>query len=797
MICNSEERRGGKAMLTSRRNRIGKLIVALFITLLWPSGVWADVYINQPYVTLSWAANPDPDLSGYEVHRSNSYDGPYAKAHAGLITVTSWTDVNVSDGSRYYYKLCAVDLAGNLSGFTAPSEAAVIDVTNPIVIASPSGGTYSESVSVSLVPSEIAAVYYTTNGTIPTQSSPTYSGPIPITEDTTLRFFAVDLASNQSPIVTEQYTVGSVEDEVTLVSGPAGTPNPVESAGDVSCSVTAEDSEGHALTYAWSAASGTFDNATVRNAVWHAPTNASGTIQYYQISIVVTCSEGQWTGGSYIQGVLSTENDAPVADAGNDRLVRGSTPVTLDGCDSYDPDDGPSPLTYSWVQTGGANSVNLTGANTCSPTFTSPGNSDTLEFTLTVNDGANTDNDTVTIAVDAEPPVLLLEELSPYPQQGLDADLGASTDTCVRARVLDDTGIDLSSLTCETLIRAYGVYTVGADETYESIAGEMRFDETAPGLVWMMFVPDYENTYGSGLPHGLEVGVVIDACDMAGNSMAQYRYRFKVRDFSPDLPVQTRSQDPSPAQTGDVLSVTLQEGGLTDTWMEYLDTVPVEPYFGSTNEMPTLNGGSNQLALSLQPAMVFHDPVKIFIPLPGESDLSKYDIYHFDPNPAVGWQKAVVGDGWLEYREDHTTSNPPMIELWINHFTGLGLEDATISGGGGGGGGCFIATAAYGSPDAGDVLIFRQFRDKHLLTNPAGRLFVRAYYRFSPPMADFIARHESLRTAVRYGLSPLASACKFVLTSPRTSQRVTLAAVLLSAAALILCMKFRKKAGSL
>ncbi len=783
-------------MRTIRRNRIGRLIVALFIILLWPSAAWADVYINHPYVSLSWTANPDPDLGGYEVHRSNSYDGPYTKAHTGIISATSWTDVNVSDGSRYYYKLCAVDTAGNLSDFTAPSDGAIIDVTNPIVIASPSGGTYSESVSVTLVPSEIATVYYTTNGSTPNLSSPTYSGPITMTQSTTLRFFAVDLASNQSPIVTSQYTIETAPDEVTLLSGPAGTPNPVGSGADVSCSVTAEDSAGHSLTYAWSADGGTFDNPTAQNPVWHAPTNASGTTQYYQISVIVTCSEGQWTGGAYIQGVLSIQNDAPVADAGNNRLVRGSTQVTLNGCNSYDPDSGPSALAYSWAQTGGANSVSLTGANTCSPTFTSPASSDTLEFTLTVNDGASADTDIVTIAVDAEPPVLLTEELSPYPQQGLDADLGASTDTCVRARVLDDTGINLSSPTCQTLIRAYGVYTVGGDETYEQIAGEMMFDETAPGLVWMMFIPDYENTYGSGLPNGLEVGVVIDACDVAGNAMAQYQYRFRVRDFAPDLPAQTRSQDPHPSQPGDILSVTLEEGGLAGTWMEYLDTVPVEPYFGSTNEMPTLNGSSNQLTLSLQPAMVFDDPVKIFIPRPGETDLSKFEIYHFDPNPAVGWQKAVVGDGWLEYREDHAASDPPMIELWINHFTGLGLEDITISGGSGGSGNCFIATAAYGSPDAGDVLIFRRFRDKHLLTNSPGRLFVRAYYRFSPPLAHFIARHESLRTAARYGLSPLASVCDFVLTSPRKCKHMALFAVLLPVVVLILGMSFRKKTGS-
>jgi len=76
-------------------------------------------------------------------------------------------------------------------------------------------------------------------------------------------------------------------------------------------------------------------------------------------------------------------------------------------------------------------------------------------------------------------------------------------------------------------------------------------------------------------------------------------------------------------------------------------------------------------------------------------------------------------------------------------------------GGGGGGGGCFIATAAYGSYLDAHVTTLRRFRDRWLLTNPPGRLFVRAYYRFSPPVARAIAADERLRLAVRVALTPL------------------------------------------
>jgi hypothetical protein len=71
------------------------------------------------------------------------------------------------------------------------------------------------------------------------------------------------------------------------------------------------------------------------------------------------------------------------------------------------------------------------------------------------------------------------------------------------------------------------------------------------------------------------------------------------------------------------------------------------------------------------------------------------------------------------------------------------------------GGGCFIATAAYGSYWESHVMTLRQFRNEHLLTNKLGTKFVEAYYKYSPPIAAYIAEHDGLRSVVRVGLAPL------------------------------------------
>ncbi|MBI2373583.1 MAG: hypothetical protein HYV07_06245 [Deltaproteobacteria bacterium] len=72
------------------------------------------------------------------------------------------------------------------------------------------------------------------------------------------------------------------------------------------------------------------------------------------------------------------------------------------------------------------------------------------------------------------------------------------------------------------------------------------------------------------------------------------------------------------------------------------------------------------------------------------------------------------------------------------------------------GGFCFIATAAYGSYAHPLVRVLRTYRDVVLATGPIGRVVVRAYYSWSPPIAEMVRHQAALRAIVRVLLVPIA-----------------------------------------
>ena len=94
---------------------------------------------------------------------------------------------------------------------------------------------------------------------------------------------------------------------------------------------------------------------------------------------------------------VSFVNDPPTADAGPNQNVDEEATVTLDGSNSFDPDDGIE--SYSWKQVAGP-SVNLSDPEAVQPTFLAPevgpdGVSFTFELTVTDVGGLQSSDTTI------------------------------------------------------------------------------------------------------------------------------------------------------------------------------------------------------------------------------------------------------------------------------------------------------------------------------------------------------------------------------------------------------------------
>jgi len=108
---------------------------------------------------------------------------------------------------------------------------------------------------------------------------------------------------------------------------------------------------------------------------------------------------------------------------------------------------------------------------------------------------------------------------------------------------------------------------------------------------------------------------------------------------------------------------------------------------------------------------------------------------------------------------------------------------------------CFIATAAYGTPMAEEIGILREFRDEYLLTNPVGKDLVEFYYRVSPPIAEFITEHPSLKPIVRAGLVPAVAMSTIAVNTTPTEKTAIIGLLVLFSAALAVWATRRRGRG--
>ncbi|MEJ0073816.1 MAG: chitobiase/beta-hexosaminidase C-terminal domain-containing protein [Candidatus Saccharibacteria bacterium] len=343
---------------------------------------------NTP--TFTWSASTD-NIGGagltnpaYTVRWSQSY------TFASGVTTATTNSTSFTNGSAladgiWYYQVKASDAAGNDSDWS-DSASVQIDTTAPNQPSTnPSGGTYKTTQSVTLSATDnsggsgIDAIYYTTNGTAPTNGSTEYTGAISISSTTTLKAIAYDNAGSASTVTTQTYTIdgtapsapGSVAvtsvqtDNTPALSWSASTDNiggtgladptyTVEwaNSSDFSSNDTTDTTNSTSYTVGSSLTDGTWyfrvkatDNAG-NDSDWsdtasilidtetpNQPTaNPSGGA--YQTAQSVTLSATDRDGGSGIASIwYTTDGSTPVASGGTSTQYT-STPISVTGTET-------------------------------------------------------------------------------------------------------------------------------------------------------------------------------------------------------------------------------------------------------------------------------------------------------------------------------------------------------------------------------------------------------------------------------------------------------------------------------
>jgi hypothetical protein len=210
-----------------------------------------------------------------------------------------------------------------------------------------------------------------------------------------------------------------------------------------------------------------------------------------------------------------------------------------------------------------------------------------------------------------------------------------------------------------------------------------------------------------------------------------------------ELTGNTARASTGPIYAGSWAAVLDQEGETLTQWIEGAEAVVSYDIWGWIYVSGTVTGVINVDFWEGQEGRQLSPTIKLSTGDTGGSWVQETDTIEAPPG-TTHLRVSLLGTGWSEgdeVRFDEVGVWPPGGGFWD------WLRER-----------CFIATAAYGTETAPQLDILRDFRDQVLLENAAGSSFVDAYYKLSPPVANFIAENDFVRTVVREVLiDPLVS----------------------------------------
>ena len=180
---------------------------------------------------------------------------------------------------------------------------------------------------------------------------------------------------------------GNAATPVCLAIANAGADQSVNEATLVTLDGSASTTpNGAALDYDWAQTAGpgvALEKSHDARPTFVAPYVSGPTVLSFRLAV----NDGFGAGpADFVDVVVASTNNPPVADAGDNRTAKAGTVVTLDSSHSFDP-DGNAIASFEWTQVAGPAVALVPGAHAAKPSFTAPAGAGTLVFKLRVSDG--------------------------------------------------------------------------------------------------------------------------------------------------------------------------------------------------------------------------------------------------------------------------------------------------------------------------------------------------------------------------------------------------------------------------
>jgi hypothetical protein len=315
-------------------------------------------------------------------------------------------------------------------------------------------------------------------------------------------------------------------------------------------------------------------------------------------------------------------------------------------------------------------------------------------------------------------------EVIPHNTAGIDPDqTRVANETSFSVRIYTAAGIDITDLSSIKFTindgsgSGYNPYERDLSDTAVVRIIKLNSEPNSDvKSLWAVYDRSRETVY-ENYSFEAEVNIKVDVKDKDGFWMSQASFDFQIESETEHNQAQIYQPDSGPVSPDDPAltepfnkGIQVNSGNLAGAKIVYNSNEPVTPRFGPVGELqpPVVEDEVIVgIPMNLQPPNVFNTPVKVYIPCPGFSDVSRIKLYYYN---GTAWVPALDEDGHVlpggkhfivpNTRVNHNNGAPSAIEIQIYHFSAL--QAVSVSGGanlsstpqnstgGGGGGGCFI-----------------------------------------------------------------------------------------------------------